>query len=419
MLGPGALVSPLEERTMFGLVEVITLLLGLSGFGLQPNPKAPTADQSLQYAMPDADVVVHFDAASVIPNNYKALLQLADQPQIKASPELAKMVRQMVNEVEGARGIAKTATGIDLATDITDGTLFLQVVPNHEPNFVAAVRGKLSTAVVDKIAKMSGKQASKVDGGMIIETGANDPAIGVTKDGVMLAGTPKLVRDRLSDSWKTPARAVGSNLAYAQDTINAKPVFAVVVTLSPTARKEIQSKMGPTKNFITDVVARHKAFSFAMFHDGIGWTWVDSTKAGLDQMAMISDGTMDLLRSFQIAPRGFAKILLGAIDSYKGSDKRVDEIIRRKADLMKIVETYTGDGNFKVQIDKDVKALRLTARATGKSLSEVIPAGVIGPGMILGFVMMRGNAKMSAPMPSQSTQPVPAPRPAQPPAKRP
>ena len=61
-----------------GIVEVITLLLGLSGFGLQANPKAPTPDQSLQYAMPDPDVVVHFDVAAVVPGNYKVLQNLPE-----------------------------------------------------------------------------------------------------------------------------------------------------------------------------------------------------------------------------------------------------------------------------------------------------------------------------------------------------
>src|SRR5262245_19117363 len=102
-----------------GLVEVITLLLGLSNFSLQPNPKAPTADVSLHYAMPEADLIVQLDAASIIPGNYKALTQLADQPHVKASPELAKAVRKMVAEVEGLRGLARSTVGIDLATDVS------------------------------------------------------------------------------------------------------------------------------------------------------------------------------------------------------------------------------------------------------------------------------------------------------------
>src|SRR5262245_43915354 len=131
---------------MLGFVEVILLLLGLSNFGLQPNSNPPTADASLQYAMADADIVVHVDAATFVPNNYKALMQLANQPQIKSSPELSKLVREMVAEVDGMRGIAKTTVGIDPTTDVSSATLFLQVLPKQEPNFVAAIRGKFTAA---------------------------------------------------------------------------------------------------------------------------------------------------------------------------------------------------------------------------------------------------------------------------------
>ena len=80
-----AVVTAEEDQIMLGFVEVILLLLGLSNFGLQANPTPPTADASLQYAMPDADVVLHVDAATFVPNNYRALTQLENQPQIKAS----------------------------------------------------------------------------------------------------------------------------------------------------------------------------------------------------------------------------------------------------------------------------------------------------------------------------------------------
>ena len=388
----------------FGIVEVITLLLGMSGFGLQTNPKAPTPDQSLQYAMPDADIVVHFDVAAVVPGNYKVLQSLPNQPQIKASPDLAKMVRQAIGEVEGARGIAKGATGIDIVTDVSDATIFLQIVPQGDPTFVAVVHGKFSSATVDKISKMTRGTLTKVGGGVMTEKGP-DPAIGVTKDGVMIAGTANLVRDRLADGWKAPARATGSNLAFAAEVLGAKPIYAVVVSMSPIARKTALAKMGPDKNFGTDMIARHKAASFSVFADGIGWTWIDSTKTGMESMAVMSEGTLELLKALQIAPRGFAKIALGAIDSYKGRDKQIDDLIRRKGDVMKIVETYTGDGNFKTSINKDAKANKLTVRATGKTLSEVIPAGFFIPAGVVGWLTMsrRGEPPppMQMPAPSQ------------------
>src|SRR5687767_9959408 len=112
----GRPLPPEEELEMLGFVEVILLLLGLSNFGLQANPNPPTADASLQYAMADADIVVHVDAATFVPNNYKALMQLANQPQIKSSPDLLKMVRKMVAEVDGVRGMAKSMVGIDPTT---------------------------------------------------------------------------------------------------------------------------------------------------------------------------------------------------------------------------------------------------------------------------------------------------------------
>ena len=56
------------------------------------------------------------------------------------------MVRQALGEVEGVRGLAKGATGVDLVTDISDATLFVQVLPQQEPMFVAVVHGKFSTA---------------------------------------------------------------------------------------------------------------------------------------------------------------------------------------------------------------------------------------------------------------------------------
>src|SRR3569623_2308777 len=97
-----------------GIVEVVSLLLGLNGVGVQANPKAPTADQAREYAVPDADIVAQFDAVSVIPGNFKALTQLADQPAIKSSPELAATVRDLVTQIDAPRGLVKTMTGIDL-----------------------------------------------------------------------------------------------------------------------------------------------------------------------------------------------------------------------------------------------------------------------------------------------------------------
>jgi hypothetical protein len=403
----------------FGLVELITLLMSLSGFSLQQNPKPATPDQALAYALPDADFAVHLDASSVVGGNYKLLLALPNQPAIKASPELSRAVKRAVNEVDGLKGLVKTTTGIDLTTDITDATLFAKVPQAGAPDIVLAVRGKFTTATIDRIAKVAGPApAQRVGNAALLELPAGQfpfGAIAVTKDGTLLAGGTVLVKERLAETWKSPPRPTGSNLAQVASVLEGKPVFAFAMTLSPASRTKLLAEFKGEKNFITDVITRHKLAAFSMFRDGIGWTWIDSTKQGLDAMAQISEGTMDMLRAAHVAPRGFAKIMLGALESYRGK-KEVDELIKHKADLWTIVENYTGDGNFKVAIDKNPATLRLTARATGKSLSDVLPAGMLLPvGMFL--VVGREPAPVPLTVPTPSQPPRLSPKP--PPAKRP
>jgi hypothetical protein len=392
----------------FGIVELITLLMGISGFSVGTNPKAPTPEASLEYAVVDADVVAHFDVGAVVPNNYKILTNLANQPQIKASPELAKAVRKMVAEVDGPKGLVKQMTGIDLTTDISDATAFFQIVPKQDPNYVVAVHGKFNAATVDKIAKAAGRTSIKAGAGAWFDAGDNN-AVAVTKNGTLLAGTTSLVKDRMAATWKAPATTAGTNLGSARDILSQKPVFAMVVNLSQTARAEALANMHG-QNFVTDVIKRHKHWSFSVFRDGIGWSWIDSSKTGLDSMAQMSDGFVDVLRAAQIAPRGFAKILIGGLDSYKGTNKQVDDLIRRKGDIEKIVQSYTGDGQFKAQIDKDPKTLKLSVRLTGKTLSEVMPLGGLLP--LSAVFLLVGREAPTPPMMVSPPPPPPAPAPA-------
>ncbi len=82
--------------------------------------------------------------------------------------------------------------------------------------------------------------------------------------------------------------------------------------------------------FMTIMITRQKASSRGRCSpDGVGWTWVDTTRPGLDAMAEMSAGMIDLMRASHIAPRGFAKILLGGLDSYK-SDKQAPTCSRTR-----------------------------------------------------------------------------------------
>jgi hypothetical protein len=394
----------------FGIVELISLLLSLAGFGITANPKAPTVDQALEYAMPDADFVVHFDAGAVIPTNYKILSGLADQPQIKSSPELSKLVRQVVNEVEGARGMVKSATGVDLTTDVNDATMFVQLT-GRDPKILVVAHGKFTSATLDKVAGMVGRSTTKVGTGTFLELDHNSAA-GVTKSNAVIISSPQMVKDRLDSAWKSPTRPAGSNLAYAAEVIGGKPVYAVISTMSPSARKEAIDKLDARgANFATDLIGRHKLAAFSLYANGIGWEWIDSKAGGVDQIATMSEGLVDVFRAAQIAPRAIAKIAMAGLESYRGVDNKIDEVLAQKASLLKIVDQFTGDGKFTSKIEKNAGAMKVNVRLTGKSISEVVPFSMVLPGLAAAMLFERGKEAAPAPPPAVVRPPPPQPKP--------
>lgn len=183
-----------------------------------------------------------------------------------------------------------------------------------------------------------------------------------------------------------------------------------MVAIAPAKRKALTQMAG--ENFASDVVNRHKFMAFALHADGVSWVWQDTTRAGADRMAMMSEGLVELMRAAQVAPRGVGKILLGALESYRGASKEIDQLIAAKGKIATAIAAYTGDGQFKVNQVVDPKTFRLTMRATGKSLSEVLPVALMGPA--IGAGLWTATVK---PMPMM--QPTPAPQPIKPtPAKR-
>jgi hypothetical protein len=397
---------------MIGFGEIIVLLLSLGGFGLTPNPTPATPDQSLAYAVADADLIVTFDVTTVVPGNYKALLKLSEDPTIKAIPELREELRRMVGQVEGGRGMASGLLGIDVTTDIQSATAFLQIVPQREPNYLVAVRGKFPADLVSKAAKLAGGAATAVGTGSYAEL--QGTSMGLTKDGVLLLGSAPWIKARLDGNWRAPARPAGGTLAKMAEVLAAKPFLAIGGTLSPTTRKQALESM-KSPNFLADLVKRHKFFALAMYIDGIGWRWDDSSKAGVDSMKLFSEGMIELMRAAQVAPRGVAKMAAAAMESYRGMNKQLDDVIRRKDDLLKLVDSFSGDGKFAATINADPRTFRLDVRATGAHFSEVVPFGLIAPFAGGSFLWLRAS---SAPGPGpvmveppSKTQPANRPQP--------
>ncbi len=397
---------------MNSILQVINFLLAMTGFGVTPNPTPPTADAALIYAIPEADVIVHFDAVSVVPGNFKALKALPDMPEIKAAKELRDAAKKIVTDVDGGRALIKGMVGLDLTTDVHDVTAFVQRgVVMDKPNVLAAVHGKFDVASISKLAKMT--QGVVAPGGNLVEI-EGKVAVGLTKSGVLLVGTPSLVKPRLADSWRAPTRNNNALLTQAADVINGKPFFAVMAALAPATRKQIAGEIG--ENFLTDVVMRHKFMALSLYADGIGWVWADTSKPGLDRMIMMSEGLIEVMRAAQVAPRGIGKIMLAALESYRGKSRELDQLIAAKSKIANAITAYTGDGLFQVSQVVDAKNLRVTVRATGKTLSEVVPAALFVPAIAWGMFTQASNGAPPAIIMEQAAPPA---RPPAPPARRP
>ncbi|MCE9579814.1 MAG: hypothetical protein K8W52_42245 [Deltaproteobacteria bacterium] len=385
--------------TGFGISQIFSLLLALTGFGVDANPKAPAPDVVLAHAVDDADLVMAVDVAAVAPRNMKALMDLPQHPMIKGNPDLAKMVKQVVTEATGARQMVKGMVGIDVVTDISSFVVYIRANPGHDPDGFVEVRGTLPADLIAKISKLTGAPVEMIDGrgGIAMDTKAY---LGIAADGALLVGTPGLVKPRLANTWKAPARPAGSSLARIATLLAEKPF--VTVALHPSAGMIADATAKGGDNFGVDLLKDADFLGAALRSDGITWSHVMKSKAGFERVGMMMEGVIELMRAAQIAPRGLAKIVVASLDSYAGKNRDLDDLIKHKADILKVVDAFSGDGQFKVAFDRDAKARSVVVHATGKSLSEVLP-GVIVPLGMVGALVFSGS-RMKAPAQAYPSQ---------------
>jgi hypothetical protein len=383
-----------------GILEVITLLLALSGTGVDKNKNAPSGDAVLTYAVDDADAVVHLDAVAVVPRNVGVLVGLADDPVIKASPELLKIAKEIKANIDGVRGMAKAMAGFDPVTDITSATMFITIdAKDGDVEPLIVVRGTFPTGLIKKVAGVTDSKTGTIDGrdtmtfeGMLV---------GTAKDGSVIAGPPALAEPRLDDDWKAAKPKKGSAWATIAKHLDKGPFFLAASKLSADKRKAAAAAAG--ENFIGDVITGHELAIFALHHDGLSLHWKATDKDHLDQIALVTEGVIELMRAAHVAPRGAAKIVVAALGSYKGQDKALDALLARKDDILKLVGEYTGDGKFDVDTKKDKKAKTLDVRATGKKLSDVVPISLIVPG-VASFLFLAAGEE-AAPEPVKAPPP--------------
>ena len=390
---------------MYAFVEVIALLFGMSGFGIHNNPHPPTPDQVLEYGVADADVAAYIDAASLIPGNYEVLTHLAEQPEVRSSPEVAQAVKELVSQIEAPRTMMKAMTGIDPVHDIYDAAMFVHAVPHRSADVIVAVRGRFTPQLLDKIAALRGGSPIQAGDASYVRLD-DDHALAITHDGVLLAGATGLVTARLAHDWHPPVHHADTTLGYLGEEIAQHAVFAVVITPGKDARRDVLAAL-PPQGLAHDLAARARMVRFAVFHDGIGWSWLDRDRRGLQDMTEMSEGLVDLLHAAQVAPAGFIKIALGALDSYRG-DKELAPLLRMKPQLERLIAELASDGPFKAQVTPNPGTLRLDVRLTGKHVGFMLPAVLLAPAA--GFVFfMREESPMQMPVPASTNVAAPAP----------
>jgi hypothetical protein len=408
---------------MFGFAEAISLLLALGGLGVDANPKAPTADAVLEHSVDDADVVVHFDAAAVVPRNYKVLADLGSDKAVQASPELRDMARQLTTQIEGARGMAKGMLGLDPMTDISSVTVFLRLKPGGaNPDGLVVVRGKLPADLVTKVSGMTGSKVETIDGRPATAVD-NETYLGTSKSGALLFGTTALVKPRIASTWKATPRPRTAPLARLAQLLDTRPFLATYVRPSPALVKELAAG---EKNVGSDLAAGLEVATMGLHHDGMSWTWSDKTDAGAKRARLASEGIIELMRAAQIAPRGLAKLAVASLESYAGTSKEIDVLIQRKSELLGLVSEYTGDGRFMAAIAGTGKLV--TVRLSGRKVSDVVPVGLLVPAVAAGLYL-KPEPPPPPPLPpaqvkpNKPTRPVPArpgaPRPGTKPAPKP
>ena len=409
---------------MFGIFEVIALALALGGFGVQQNPKAPSADVVLEYAVEDADVIAYVDAVPLIPPNYTALKKLPDAPEIKGNAAPKDVVGKVIAEVEGARGLVKGAVGVDLTTDLSNAVVFAKL--SQPPEVLLVARGKFPSDMPTKIAKMMGGKAEKIGDAEAIALGGPFEVLAIGKGGVLFAGARSLVTARLDAKWKAPARPKGSLLAEAAKILGDKPVYMTAASMaSGRVRKHVEAESKDAAAMID----RFEMLAGAIYHNGVGWMVDDKDAEGHKRSVLASDGVIDLMRAAHLAPRGVIKVMMSVIGDMTGKSPELAELAKHEDDVLELLEQFTGDGKFKVKTDVDKKNFKVTVRASGKRLSEVLPIGFIAPMMWLGASRASDDKTPAAKQPVTTstgkatgggkTAPKPTPRPAPKPKAQP
>jgi hypothetical protein len=392
-------------------VQVLSVLFSLSDFGVAANPKAATPAEVTKYGLEEADVFLYVDFEPNLARNYRAFVALKDKPAVKQAPEIRAEVDRAVAMAEQSRAQMKSTIGIDPVTDLKSVAVWLQFSGGGEPTGVVAVRGAFPAAWMDSIAHLS-SEPFEIEGQRAARLG--DAVVARTRDGQVLIGTRALVEARLRKAWKAPAGKPGTSSAEVRAALSERPIATILFDPSPAARQQLASQAAGDP-FPADLLAALDSVRMSLLHNGVTWRYVATDKSGYQAAVLASEGLLDLMRSSHLFGRGMARLILAGIRAHARSMKQLAPIVAREKDLLRLVNQLTGDGRFAASVNRNAARNTVTVRATGRKLSDVVPAAGILPlaaaGALVGFGMKREKAPVETSKAAAPAVAAPAPTP--------
>jgi hypothetical protein len=379
-------------------VQLLSVLFSLSDFGVAQSAKAPPAAEVSKYGVEDADVFLFVDLEPVVAKNYRAFVALRDKKEVQAVPELREAIDRAVAEAEAGRDHAKKMFGVDPVTDIRSIAVWVKLGAG-EPTGVMAVRGTFPANWTDSLAPL-GRDGFEVEGQKALVVG--DAVVARTRDGQALVGTRALVEERLKKGWKAPAGKAGSGTAEIRSALGERPLFTAMFAPSSAA-----------------LLAGLSQVRFSVLRNGVSWRWVATDKDGYQAAILASEGVLDLMRASHLFGRAIARLVLSGIRTHARSQPKLAPVVAREKELLRLVEQLTGDGRFAASVSKNAAKNTVTVKATGRTLSQVVPVAGVFPLVAAGAFFSLGMRKEVAPPMVESSAPAATAMPAPIPGGRP
>jgi len=367
-----------------GIWFFVTIAAGLSSFGVQKNPAAPSPAEVMKYAPADADLMIHVDLKAVVPKNYQALSELPRDP-IAAELDFADQLDVAMRQAAGARGMVKGITGLDFIEDPSSATAWIKFVSSGEPEVIFVVRGSFPADAITKLATMSGGGVN-VGGHIALQP---EPGIVIAQvdGGTFIGGTRSLVEPRLAKGYK-PSSPRGA--AAITQLLQKKPFAALASTPSKQAIATYSRETG-IDNVLIDVLEGHEFGALALLHNGVYWTFRSRGKEGYERGLAASGAVIDLMRASQLGARGAAHLVLAALPSY-ASRPWAKKLLAHRELLEELIAAYVGDGDLKAKLVPKANKKAVEVTLIGDAFSHVMPVMVLGALAGVGMYANKGLA---------------------------